>query len=106
MTNLSIATNGSDWTAASAPHWETAEANPAKLPQFEGQDVAFAKAKLTSVSALEVDDEVLRLDQMVRMNVEGRVVRIDHVVNAVTGSLERIQTIKVIEGIILHGDDH
>lgn len=81
-------------------HWETPESLPTRLPQFEGQDVTFAKARLTSVSGMEIDDEVLHLDQIVSMNVEGRVIRIDHVVNERTGILERVQTIKVIEGQI------
>lgn len=101
MSNLTVVQHEDD---EPTPHWETAEGNPAKLPQFEGQDVAFAKAKLTSVSGLEIDDRLLRLDDMVRMYVEGRVVRIDHVVNDRTGHLERVQTIKVIEGQIVDWD--
>jgi len=103
MSNLSVVNN--EYGDEPTPHWETAEANPAKLPQFEGQDVSFAKAKLTSVTALEIDDRVLRLDEMVSMYVDGRVVRIDHVVNDKTGHLERVQTIKVIEGQIVDRND-
>lgn len=68
-----------------------------KIPAFEGQDVAFTKAKLTSVAGLEINDEVLRMDGMVRMYIEGRVTRIDHVVNERTGALERLHTIKAID---------
>jgi len=83
------------------PHWETAAANPAKIPQFEGQDVNFATAKLTSVSNLEIEDRVLKMDEMVRMFVIGRVVNVSHAVNERTGNLVRVQTIKVIEGEIV-----
>lgn len=75
--------------------------NPSKIPAFEGQEVEFTKAKLTSVNALEVDDEVFRMDQFVRMVVEARVVRVDHVVSEKSGKLERVHTFKAIDATVV-----
>ena len=80
---------------------EQASSNPNKIPDFEGAHVEFTKAKLTSVNALEVDDEVFRVDQFVRMLVEARVVRVDHVVNEKTGKMERVHTFKAIDAAVV-----
>jgi hypothetical protein len=74
------------------------------LPNFEGQPVDFARLKLGAVSDIEYDDSVLRIDDVVRMFVEGRVTRIDHVVDDKTGKLKRIHTVKVTEAIRLPWD--
>jgi hypothetical protein len=81
--------------------WEQAAPAPAKIPDFEGQPVDFTKAKLTSASSLEIDDQVLRLDDIVRAYVDCRVVRIDHVINERTGKLERVHTFKVIDATLV-----
>lgn len=78
--------------------------SPSGLPDFEGQPVDFARIKLTSVSELEVNDEVIRMDDLVRLYVEGRVVRIDHVVDDKSGKLKRIHTIRVVDAIQLPWD--
>jgi hypothetical protein len=74
------------------------------LPDFEGQTVDFARLKLTSVSDLEVNEEANRMDDLVRLYVEGRVVRIDHIVDERTGKLKRVHTIKVVDAIQLPWD--
>lgn len=73
--------------------------SPSGLPQFEGQDVEFTRMKLTSANDLEVSDDAVRIDDIVRLFVEGRVVRVDHAVDNETGKLKRIHTIKVSEAL-------
>lgn len=70
---------------------------PRSLPDFEGQKVEGLLAKLTSVSGLEISDEIHRIDDTIRLLVTGRITRVDHVVNAKTGRLERVETIAVSE---------
>lgn len=80
-------------------------ANSGRLPAFEGSAPDFARIKLTSVSDLEAgEDEAHHLDDVVRMFVEGRVVRVDHVVDDKSGKLKRVHTIKVVEAILLPWD--
>lgn len=74
------------------------------IPQFEGQDVAFTKAKITSAASLEIDDRVFRHDDIVRFVIEGRVTGVDHKVNDRSGNLERIHTIKAIDALVLDWD--
>lgn len=71
------------------------------LPKFEGHEVDFTRLKLTSASDLEVNDEAHHIDDIVRLQVEGRVVRVDHVVDEKTGHLKRVHTVKVSEAIEL-----
>jgi hypothetical protein len=84
---------------------EGAHRSASGLPKFEGQDVDFARLKLTSASDLEVNDEAHHIDDIVRLQVEGRVVRVDHVVDERTGHLKRVHTVKVSEAIELTWDD-
>lgn len=70
------------------------------IPRFEGEEVAFTKARITSVSALEVGDEVFRVDQIVRLVVEARVTGVDHKVNN-EGKLERIHTLKALDSYVI-----
>ena len=74
------------------------------LPKFEGQDVEFTRLKLTSVSDLEVGEDAYRIDDIVRLFVEGRIVRVDHVVDEKSGQLKRMHTIKVVDAIPLPWD--
>lgn len=73
---------------------------PAEIPRFEGEEVAFTKATIKSVSGLEVGDQVFRMDQVVRMVVEARVVGIDHKVNT-EGKLERVHNMKALDSIVI-----
>ena len=77
------------------------ESVSSKIPKFEGSDVSGTKAKLTSVGALDVKDGVFMLDDMVRLVVECRVVRVDHAVNQTSGLLERVHTFKALEADII-----
>lgn len=74
------------------------------LPDFEGQPVEFTRVKLAAVGNLEVGEEVSRIDDTVRMYVEGRVIRVDHVVDSTTGRLMRVHTVKVVDAIQLPWD--
>jgi len=74
----------------------------ASIPEFEGQEVSFTKAKITSVSGLEVGDQVFRMDETVRMVVEARVVGIDHKVNPTTGKLERVHLMKALDSVVIN----
>lgn len=73
---------------------------PSDIPRFEGEEVTFTKARITSVSGLEIGDEVFRMDQVVRMVVEARVVGIDHKVNH-DGKLERVHTLKALDSVVI-----
>lgn len=66
-----------------------------ELPTFEGEEVTFTKAKITSVP-LDIGDRVLRMDESLKLVIEVRVISIDHKVNQTTGKLERIHTLKAI----------
>lgn len=74
------------------------------LPKFEGQEVNDSRFKLTSVTDLEVDESAHRIDDIMRLFVEGRITRVDHVVDEKTGLLKRVHTIKVIDAIPLPWD--
>ncbi len=75
-----------------------------KLPDFEGEEVETARFKLTSTSNLEAPDAPVRIDEIVRLYVEGRVTRVDHVVDKDSGKLKRVQTVTVSECIQLPWD--
>ncbi len=68
---------------------------------FEGQRVDYARARLTGVADLDVGDDTNRIDDVVRMYVEGRVTGVAHVVEPASGKLIRVHTIKAIEAIQL-----
>lgn len=76
---------------------------PGVIPMFEGHEVKATKAQVTSVSALEIADSVFRMDEIVKMVVEGRVINVQHKVNA-KGDLERIHTVKAIDALVLDSD--
>lgn len=69
------------------------------MPTFEGEKVEGLRAKLTSTGNLELSEAHHRLDQNARMLVTGRVIRVDHIVDQVTGKLVRVETFKVIEAV-------
>ncbi len=84
-----------------SPLVSTGESN---LPDFEGQPVDFTRIRLAAVNKLEAGEEWNRIDDVVRMYVEGRVVRVDHVVDEVTGKLMRVHTVKVVDAVVLPWD--
>lgn len=72
----------------------------APIPAFEGEEVSATKGKITSVSGLEVGDQVFRMDETVRLVVECRVIGIDHKVNP-SGKLERVHNFKAIDSVVI-----
>ena len=73
------------------------------IPSFEGQKVDGCRAKLTSASKLEIDT-VSRVDDVVRLFVEGVVTGVGHIVDEQAGRLMRVHTIKVVEVVPLPQD--
>jgi len=99
--DLSVIPGGEDAVQV-VPEYEDRRQN--HIPSFEGKEVALTKAKITSI-ALRIEDRVFRVDEYVRMYIEGRVSGIDHKVNDKTGGLERIHVIKAIDGKVVEWDD-
>ena len=75
------------------------------IPTFEGKEVEYTAAKITSVGGLEIDDSVWRVDEYVRMVVECRVVAVDHKVNEKTGKLGRVHLLKAIDSKVIAWED-
>lgn len=73
--------------------------SPSALPEFESQPVDLARIKLTGANALDVGDTFNHIDDLVKLYVEGRVTRVDHVVDGRTGKLIRIHTVQVRDAI-------
>lgn len=67
------------------------------IPEFEGKTVHGTRLRVMSAMNLEIDDRVLRTDQIVRLVVEGRVNQISHKVDEKTGELMRIQSVKAMD---------
>lgn len=75
-----------------------------QIPMYEGKPVDGARLKVTTAGpGLEVD-EVLRIDDIVRVVIEARVSGIDHKVNERTGALIRHQSLRVIAAELLPWD--
>lgn len=74
------------------------------IPDFEGQVVQATKAKITSVTGLEIDDRALRMDDTVTLLVQCRVVGVQHQVHEASGELHRVHTLKAIDSQILNED--
>lgn len=70
---------------------------------FEGQPVTVCRARLTSVTGLELDD-VHQIDDVVRIVVEGIVTGIGHIVDPISGNLVRVHTVKVHDATPLTAD--
>lgn len=71
------------------------------LYQFEGKNVTSTAATITSVSSLDILDQVLPVDAILRMEVDVRVIGIRHVVNDKTGKLARMHVLKAIDSKLL-----
>lgn len=83
------------------PQYETERASEEFLYEFEGHPVHFTKAKVTSVAGLEIGDAIFRVDDVVRMFVECRVVGIDHKTNDKTGKMERVHLMKAVDSLVV-----
>lgn len=74
---------------------------PGDIPAFESQPVLATKAKVTSAGSLEIDDRVMRMDEMVTLLVQCRVVSVDHKIHEASGAMHRIHTLKAIDSVVL-----
>lgn len=77
---------------------------PPQIPDFEGKEVHTAKIKVNTTTALEFD-AVVRMDDIVRVVVEARVNDVSHKVNERHGTLERIQSLRVLNVDIAPWDE-
>lgn len=69
-----------------------------EIPDFEGKPVAMTVAKMTGAGrVIDIDDRVLRMDDIVEMHVQGRIQGVRHVVGN-GGKLVRVHEITVIDG--------
>lgn len=73
----------------------------AAIPRFEGEEVVATTAKITSVSALEIGDQVFRIDQVVRLVVEARVSNVSHKVQP-DGGLVRVHTMQALDSVVIN----
>ena len=98
--------------SAVAPFQEPGEETPeppteatmlpsAGIPDFEGKEVHATAAKITSVAGLEIGDQVWRVDDYVRMEVECRVVGVHYVTNDKTHELTRVHVVKAVDSKVL-----
>lgn len=70
---------------------------PDPIPQFEGNDVAATRVKVSGLSQVDVGkDVVISTDDRVRMVGEFRVVGVRHYVDEKTGDIYREQVVKPI----------
>jgi hypothetical protein len=76
---------------------------PGHIPDFEGKTVEHTKAKIVSVGRLDINDEVYRMDDSIKVLVECRVEGIDHKVNA-DGDLERVHLLKALDAVVVSWD--
>lgn len=67
------------------------------VPYFEGKLVHSTSLKLSSATGLDIDDRVLRTDDIIHVLVDARVSGINHLVDERTGKMERVQTAKVLD---------
>ena len=77
-------------------HVQHGDPKTSDIPSFEGQVVAGTKAKL-GAAVLDIDDAFYSLDEVVRFTIEARVTNVNHVVNDVTGLLQRVHTLKLVD---------
>lgn len=84
-------------------HLQLAGAVP-EIPMFEGVPVSTTKLKLTSTMALDVDNKVLRMDDIVRIVVEARISQVHHNENG-QGEVERVQTAKALTVSVIPWDE-
>ena len=73
---------------------------PSKIPSFEGHVVHGTRAKLASASNIDLADESFTVDDMVTLQVMGKVTRVDYAVRETTGELFRVHTIKVLDASV------
>lgn len=80
-------------------------ASPATLqplvPLFEGKVVDATALKIANSSVLDLTDVVLGVDDVIRIEVEAKVVSVNHVVHEPTGRLIRVHTAKAFDARLM-----
>lgn len=67
------------------------------VPVFEGKLVDATALKIANSSVLDLTDVVLAVDDVIKIEVEARVVGVNHVVHEPTGRLIRVHTAKAYD---------
>lgn len=67
----------------------------AVIPMFGGKEVRASMLRMTAAT-VELDDQVIGIDDIVRIVIEGRVTSVNHQVNERTGDLERLHTVRAL----------
>lgn len=75
-----------------------------EIPFFEGKPVTTTKLRISSTIGLDIDNAVLKSDDIIRIVVEARVSGVNHTVNERTGEMERVHTAKAISVAITPWD--
>ena len=66
------------------------------IPPFEGKTVDASALRMSTSAALELDDVVLRVDDIIQIVIEARVMSVNHIVHEASGRLIRVHTAKAV----------
>ena len=83
-------------SALAVPEDGTPATRGPDIPFFEGKPVTTTKLKVTSTAGLDIENRVLKTDDIIRIVVEARVAGVNHVVNERSGEMERVHTAKAL----------
>lgn len=75
------------------------------VPFFEGKPVDAATLRVSTGAALELDDEVVRMDDVITIQIEAVVEQVDHRVHRTSGRLIRYQVARPISARVVDGRD-
>lgn len=67
------------------------------VPLFEGKLVHSTSLRLASATGLDIEDRVLKVDDIIHVLVDARVSQVNHVVDERTGKMQRVQSAKVLD---------
>jgi hypothetical protein len=67
------------------------------IPTFEGKLVHSTSLRLASTTGLDIEDRVLKVDDIIHVLVDARVSQVNHIVDERTGKMERVQSAKVLD---------
>lgn len=88
---------GPDESPEKVVNLQTGEVRDLVKPTFEGNKVTGSYAKISTLGLVDIEDRNLKIDDQVRLTVEGKVVGVGHEVDPKTGVLNRVHKIKVDE---------
>ena len=64
---------------------------------MEGQQIDFATIKLTGVNGLEIDDRIMKVDDVVELKITGRVHYLSFPKDEKSGKVTRVHVVHVIQ---------